>query len=67
MLGVGVILASVSMGIGQWSRLDTDRMSDIGLDGATFKAQSLLSRCISFDLTQDIVEQGLTLDEQPQV
>ncbi len=37
------------------------------IDGATMKTQSLLSRCVSYELTQAIVEQGLTLEEQPQV
>lgn len=55
------------MGIGQWSRLDTDRVDTAIVDGATMKTHSLLSRCVSYEFTQAIVEQGLTLEEQPQV
>ena len=55
---MGVILASVSMGIGQWARFDTDRVDNSIKDGATFKTLGLLSRCVSYDLTKAIVEQG---------
>ena len=55
---MGVVLASVSMGIGQWARFDTDRVDNTVSDGATFKTQSLLSRCVSYELTQAILEQG---------
>lgn len=67
LFAIGVILASVSMGIGQWSQLDTDRLDSSVMDGATFKSHSLLSRCISYELTREIIELGLTLDQQPQV
>lgn len=67
LLGVVVVLASVSMGIGQWSRFDTDRMDSSIVDGATLKTQSLLSRCVSYELTQEIVELGLSSEQQPQV
>jgi hypothetical protein len=55
------------MGIGEWARFDTNRVDDSVVDGSTFKTQSLLSRCIDYDLTQEIVELGLALDRQPQV
>ncbi len=56
---VGVVLASVSMGIGQWARLDTDRFDNDTKDGGTFKTLGLLSRCVSYELTQEIVEQQI--------
>ena len=65
LFGIGVILGSVSMGIGQWSRLETDRVDNSIVDGSTFKTQSLLSRCISYDFTRAIVDQGLTLELRP--
>lgn len=67
LLAIGVILGSVGMGIGQWTRFDTDRVDNSVVDGSTFKTQSLLSRCVSYELTQEIVELGLSIDEQPQV
>lgn len=67
LLAVVVVLASVSMGIGQWSRFDTNRVDDVVVDGSTLKTQSLLSRCVSYELTQAIVELGLAIDQQPQV
>ena len=75
LFAVGVVLASVSMGIGQWSQLHTDRLDTSFVDGvessimngATLKTISLLSRCVSYDHTQSIVELGLTTDDQPQV
>lgn len=67
MLAVGVILGSVGMGIGQWSRFDTNRVDDPVVDGSTFKTVSLLSRCISYDLTREIVELGLAPEDEPQV
>lgn len=60
-------MGSVGMGIGQWSSFDTDRVDNSVVDGSTFKTQSLLSRCVSYELTQEIVELGLSLEEQPQV
>ena len=67
LLVLGVILGSVSIGIGQWSRLDTDRVDGGLLDGATVKTQGLLSRCVSYTLTTEILSLGLSLNEQPQV
>ena len=67
LFAVGLILTSVSMGIGQWSQLDTDRVDNSVMNGATFKTQSLLSRCVSYELTREIVELGLTLADQPEV
>ena len=57
----------MSIGIGQWSRLETDRVDGGVLDGATVKTQGLLSRCISYTLTTEILSLGLSLNEQPQV
>ena len=57
----------MSIGLGQWARLDTDRVDLEALDGATFKSQGLLSRCVSYDLTGDIRDLQLPLAEQPQV
>ena len=67
LLAVGVVLGSVGMGIGEWSRFDTDRVDNLVVDGSTFKTVSLLSRCVSYELTQEIVELGLALELQPQV
>lgn len=64
LLAIGVILGSVGMGIGQWARFDTDRLDNLVVDGSTFKTQSLLSRCVSYDLTQEIIAQGL--EDPPQ-
>lgn len=66
LLGVGLCLGAVSIGLGQWARLDTDRVALEALDGATFKSQGLLSRCVSYDLTGDIRDLQLPLAEQPQ-
>jgi len=46
------------MGIGQWARFDTDRIDKGINDGATFKTLGLLTRCVSYDLTKAIIEQG---------
>lgn len=51
-------MAAVSLGIGQWARLDTDRFNNDTIDGGTFKTLGLLSRCVSYEVTQDIVEAG---------
>lgn len=67
LLAIGVILGSVSIGIGQWSRLDTDRQDGGVNDGTTFKSLGLLTRCVSYTLTTEIMSLGLSLDEQPQV
>lgn len=62
-----MILGAVSVGIGQWSRFETERRDSGVIDGATFKTQGLLSRCISYDVTVEILELGLSLEQQPQV
>lgn len=67
LFAVGVVLASVSMGIGQWSQLEIDRVDNSVMNGATFKTQSLLSRCVSYELTSEIIELGLTVEHQPMV
>lgn len=67
LLAIGVILGSVSIGIGQWSRLETDRNDGAVNDGATVKTLGLLSRCVSYSLSTEISSLGLSQDEQPQV
>ena len=67
LLSIGVILGAVSIGIGQWSRLETDRKDGGVNDGATVKTLGLLSRCVSYTLTTEVLSLGLSLDEQPQV
>ena len=67
LLAIGVILGSVSIAIGQWSRLETDRRDAGVTDGTTVKTLGLLSRCVSYTLTTEILSRGLSLDQQPQV
>ena len=67
LLAIGVILGAVSIGIGEWTRLETVRTSEGVPDGATVKSVGLTSRCISYTITTEILELGLSLDEQPTV
>lgn len=62
-----MILGIVSIGIGQWSRLETVRSDEGVQDGATVKTVGLLDRCISYVITTEILELGLSLDQQPTV
>ena len=62
-----MILGAVSIGIGQWSRLETVRSDEGVPDGATTKTVGLLDRCISYVITTEILELGLSLDQQPSV
>lgn len=67
LLAIGVILGAVSVGIGQWSRLETIRTDDGVQDGATTKTVGLFDRCVSYVVTSEILELGLSLDQQPTV
>lgn len=67
LLAIGLILGSVSIGIGQWSRLETDRNDGEVMDGATVKTLGLLSRCVSYTLTTEVLSLGLSQEDQPQV
>ena len=67
LLALGLILGAVSVGIGQWSRLETVRSDNGVQDGMTVKTIGLMSRCISYTVTTEILELGLALDQQPMV
>lgn len=68
LLVIGLILGAVGTGLNQWARLDTVRSFSSGgtADGATYKTQGLLERCISYDLSTDILDLQLPSDRLPQ-
>ena len=68
LLVIALILGAVGTGLDQWARLDTVRSFSSGgsADGSTYKTQGLLRRCISYDLSTDILNRQLPSDQLPQ-
>ena len=64
LLAISLILACVSVGLDEWSRMDVRRgTTTASIDSHTLKTQGVAKGCVSYTLNEELL--SLPLEQQP--